>query len=407
MLIKIKEMKAFKIIPVLLIAFCVGCSSGDDNNGPQVGGPTEGGDPNSNPTTPPTDNESENEDPFVDDPFVYDATQNLKDVASFPLGNIVSASKLASTSTSNATFKTLLSQEYNSITAENDMKMGNMFTGPDTYDFSDGDAIVSYASTNGFRVHGHALIWHSSIPSWLNDFEGTDEEFEAQVENYVKATVAHFAEATDGEGNPVVESWDVVNEYFDGASIRTSLFTERIGTDFHKKAFQWAREADPDVKLFYNDYNIAGEVGKRNAIINMVSDFQDEDIPIDGIGMQMHLNHDWPSSDLPISIQDISDTGLLVHVSELDVKANYSDDIDELTEERAVAQELQYQRAGYYYTSIVPQAQQFGLTLWGFRDQDSWLYDGGSDWPLLYDGDFNTKISHRGLLAGLEGKNPE
>lgn len=393
-------MKLLKIIPVLLLALCIGCSSGDDGGGPQVGGPTENPDPDSD--NPPTDDGPDNGDPFL-----YNADQNLKDVASFPIGNIVSASKLASTSSSNTTFKQLLNQEYNSITAENDMKMANMFTGPDTYDFSDGDAIVAYALENGFRVHGHALIWHQSIPNWLNTFEGTDEEFEAQVEAYVKATVAHFAEVTNGEGIPVVASWDVVNEYFDGSSVRTSLFTQRIGTDFHEKAFQWAREADPDVKLFYNDYNIAGQVDKRNAILNMVSNFLSNDIPIDGIGMQMHLNHDWPSTDLPTSIQDISDSGLLVHVSELDVKANYSDDLDELTVERAQAQEEQYQRVGYYYTTIVPPAQQFGLTLWGIRDQDSWLYEGGSDWPLLYDNDFNTKITHRGLVAGLQGENPE
>jgi endo-1,4-beta-xylanase len=391
-------MKVLKITSVLLLGLIIGCSSGDDSPGPRVGGPTQSPDPDS---TPPTDG------PQTNDPFVYEATQNLKDIVDFPIGNIVSASKLASSSADNLTFKSLLNQEYNSITAENDMKMANMFTGPDTYDFSDGDAIVDYAIANGLRVHGHALIWHASIPNWLNNFGGTDAEFEAQVEAYVKATVAHFAQATDGEGNPIVVSWDVVNEYWDGTAVRNSLFSQRIGTDFHKKAFQWAREADPDVKLFYNDFNIAGEVGKRNAIINMVSNFENEGIPIDGIGMQMHLNHDWPTSDLPISIQDISNTGLLVHVSELDVKVNFSDDIDDFTEERATAQEVQYQRAGYYYTTIVPPAQQFGLTLWGFRDQDSWLYEGGSDWPLLYDNDFNTKISHRGLVAGLSGVNPE
>jgi len=74
-------MKVLKIIPVLLVAFCVGCSSGDDPGGPQVGGPTEGADPDTDPTTPPTDNGSDNTDPFV-----YDATENLKDVVSFPMG---------------------------------------------------------------------------------------------------------------------------------------------------------------------------------------------------------------------------------------------------------------------------------------------------------------------------------
>ncbi|MBO0320712.1 endo-1,4-beta-xylanase [Muricauda sp. CAU 1633] len=396
-------MKIVKVLMIVMLGAVMGCSSGSDDTGPQVGGPSDDIDPG---TTDDEGSTTDDEVPVVD-PFVYDATEDLKNIASFPIGNIVSASKLASTSANNTSFKQILNAEYNSITAENDMKMANMFTGPDTYDFSDGDAIVAYAMENGMRVHGHALIWHSSIPNWLNSFSGTDEEFEAQVEAYVKATVAHFAEAEDDSGNPIVTSWDVVNEYFDGSSVRNSLFTQRIGNDFHEKAFQWAREADPDVKLFYNDYNIAGQVDKRNAIIGMANNFITNSIPIDGIGMQMHLNHDWPSSDLPISIQAISDTGLLVHISELDVKVNYGDDITEFTEERAMAQEFQYQRAGYYYTTIVPSAQQFGLTLWGFRDQDSWLYDGGSDWPLLYNVDFNTKISHRGLVAGLNGENPE
>ena len=82
----------------------------------------------------------------------------LKSAASFPIGNIVSANRLSG---SDNNFTTLLNKEFNSITAENDMKMAAMFTGPNTYDFSKGDAIVAYAKTNGFRVHGHALVWHA------------------------------------------------------------------------------------------------------------------------------------------------------------------------------------------------------------------------------------------------------
>ena len=386
---------------MLCLLVIAGCTSEDDSpTGPIVGGPTDpvdggdGGDDGGDP----------------EDPLTYDAAQDLKDIVGFPVGNIVSANRLNSSTASNETFKEVLLEEFNSITAENDMKMANMFTGPDTYDFSDGDVIVDYAIEHGLRVHGHALIWHNSIPGWLNDFEGTDEEFETQVKNYIKATVSHFAEATvviDGEEVPVVRGWDVVNEAFEGAGYRNSIFRERIGSDYVAKAFQWAREADPDVKLFYNDYNIAGEISKRNAIINMVNNFQENDVPIDGIGMQMHLNYNWPTDDLPVAIQDVADTGLLVHMSELDVKANPNDDIDELTEERALAQEEQFQRAGYYYTQLVPEDQQYGVTIWGFRDQDSWLYEGGSDWPLLYNNEFVTKLAHRGLAAGLSGQSPE
>lgn len=382
-------MKTARIFMFVFLALTLSCSSSNDD-GPTVGGPTNQ-----------DDDSAGNDD---DTPVV---TEYLKDVTNFPVGNIVSASKLASSSSINVTFKQVLNEDFNSMTAENDMKMANMFTGPDTYDFSDGDVIVAYAKANGLRVHGHTLVWHSSIPNWLSNFSGTDEEFEAQIEGYVKATVAHFAQETDADGNAIVTGWDVMNEYFDGGAVRQSLFQQRMGNDYIEKVFTWAREADADVKLFYNDYNIAGEPDKRSAITNMATNFMNNGVPIDGIGMQMHLNHNWPTSDLPLAIEQIAATGLLVHASELDVKVNYNDDVSEFTQERAQAQKEQYHRASYYYITLVPSAQKYGITIWGFRDQDSWLYDGGNDWPLLYDNSFAKKPAYDGFLAGLKGQNPE
>lgn len=373
---------------MLVSLIFVGCSS-DDDSGISVGGPS--GDAN-------------DDDEVVGSPFVYEPSDNLKNLTTFPVGNIVSASRLSSSSGSE--FRTMLNSEYNSITAENDMKMANIFMGPDTFDFSDGDAIIAYAKANEMRVHGHALVWHPeyAIPSWLRDFDGTDEEFEAYIENYVKTTVAHFAEEKNDNGESIVSGWDVVNEYFDGSSIRNSLFTERMGTDYIRKIFQWAREADPDVKLFYNDYNIAGTVGKRNAILSMVNSFQNSNppIPIDGIGMQMHLGTNWPpQQEITQAITDISNSGLLVHVSELDVMVNANDDISEFTLERAQEQEDIYNLVSSTYSSTVPANQQYGITIWGFRDQDSWRYNNGTDWLLLYDNNFDYKISHRGFADGL------
>ena len=366
-----------KIFKLLICTLIISCSG--DNDGPSVGGPT---------------------DPTDDGPVT---TQYLKDYVDFPMGNIVSASKLASSSAANTSFKSVLLEDYNSITAENDMKMGNIFMGPDTFDFSDGDAIVAYAKEHGLRVHGHALLWHPeyAIPDWLENFAGTDEEFEAHIENYVKTTVAHFAAETDENGNSIVSGWDVVNEYFDGADIRSTLFTQRMGSDYIKRVFQWAREADPNVKLFYNDYNVVIQT-KRQAIINMANTFIAEGVPIDGIGMQMHINFDWPSaSDISNAINEVANTGLLVHISELDIGANPNNDITTLTSQRAELQADQYQRVSYYYTENVPTNQQYGITIWGFRDQDSWRYDGGTDWPLLYDNNFNTKPCYDGFSDGL------
>lgn len=340
----------------------------------------------------------------IGDPINGD-NKYLIDQVDFPIGNIVSASKLESTLTDNLKFKELITTEFNSITAENDMKMNNMYLGPNDYDWSDGDAIVAYAKENGLRVHGHTLIWHPeyAIPNWLESFSGTDEEFHALIENYIKATVSHFAEVKDSEGNSIVASWDVVNEAFDGGNLRSSLFRTRMGDDYVKKCFQWAREADPNVKLFYNDYSIFGNGVKRNAIISMVNDFKANNVPIDGIGMQTHITHNWPSaSDLTASIQEVANLGLLVHLSELDIQVNYGNDITTLTTERANSQSDQFQLVANYYVNYVPKAQQHGITLWGMRDNDSWLYEGGTEWPLLFDISFDPKPAYDGFKNGLK-----
>lgn len=380
-------MKIKKIVVLLFIASFMACST--DDSGVTVGGPT-----------PPDDDENVEEG---------NTPEYLKDIPSFPIGNIVSASKLNSNSAENTNFKHVLLNDYNSMSAENDMKMANFFIGPDNFDFSDGDAIVAYAKANGLRVHGHTLVWHPdyAVPNWLLNFSGTDAEFEAHIEHYVKTTVAHFAQAKDENGNAIVEGWDVVNEYIDdSAGIRSSIFTQRMGSDYIKKIFIWAREADPNVKLFYNDYNVVIQ-SKRQAILNMVNEFISENIPIDGIGLQMHLNYNWPSdSDIASALSDVANTGLLVHVSELDVRANPNNDITTLTNERAQLQADQFQRVSYHYTENVPASQQYGITIWGFRDQDSWRYDGGKDWPLMYDNSFTKKPAYTGFADGLREQAP-
>lgn len=377
--------KIFFSIIVTSIIF-ISCSK-DDSNGVSVGGPSGGSDDVVNPG----------------DPLLYTPSDNLKDIANYPIGNIVSASRL--TSSSEGEFRVVLNNDFNSITAENDMKMANIFTGPGNYDFSDGDAIVAYAKANGMRVHGHVLIWHPeyAIPDWLENFAGTDQEFEALIEDYVKATVEHFAIEVDANGNSIVAAWDVVNEYFDdNGDVRSTLFTQRMGSDYIERVFQWAREADPNVKLFYNDYNIAGQTNKRNSILSMANTFQNSGIPIDGIGMQMHFSIAWPSQqEITQAITDVAGSGLLVHVSELDIGVNPNDDITSLTVERAQEQEALYNHVSSEYSSIVPSGQQYGITVWGVRDQDSWRYDGGTEWPLLYNENFEFKIAHRGFADGL------
>ncbi|RZJ69957.1 MAG: hypothetical protein EOO45_13140, partial [Flavobacterium sp.] len=63
-------------------------------------------------------------------------------------------------------------KHFNSVTAENVMKMGPIHPEESKFEWSGADAIVSFAVENGLKVRGHTLCWHSQTPNWM--FTGDD-----------------------------------------------------------------------------------------------------------------------------------------------------------------------------------------------------------------------------------------
>ena len=342
--------------------------------------------------------------PSYESGTTYKTQESIKNIASFPIGNVVSSDKLKS----NPLFVSTLKRDFNSMTAENQMKMANIFKAPGVYDFSDGDEIVKFAKENNFRVFGHALIWHSSIPKWLKNYKGTNEDFESLIKDYIQNTVSHFAKEKvriDGEEVSIVEGWDVVNEAFTTGA-ENSIFRKKLGEDYVSKCFKWAREADPDVKLFYNDYNLESYPAKIKKVQKMIKNFQEKNIPIDGIGFQMHIDHLNPKKEtIEQNLEKIIKSGLLIHFSEIDITVNKEKSFKKLNYEKALIQEEKYKEIAEIYMSI-PKNQQFGMTFWGMRDNDSWLlkfHNNKYEYPSLYNSNYELKISHRGLIKGLKG----
>lgn len=316
----------------------------------------------------------------------------LKEAATtFAVGMAVRANNI------NGQYDAIYKREFNNLTAEYEMKMNIMYPSQGNYDFSRADAIVNYAQENGMQVHGHALIWHSATPSWVDNFSGTDAEFEAMVEDYIKTTVTRYI----GK----VRSWDVVNEAISDSNgaMRNTVFLQRMGPDYIKKCHQWVREADPNVLIFYNDYNMVSSNAKRNAALAIVDQLIPENL-IDGFGFQMHISYNGPSkSQIESASRDITERNLLLHFSELDVRANPDDNMSILTEARAIEQQQKYKEVVEIYNAI-PMDSKFALTVWGLKDNESWLLDfwGHTDWPLMYDEQFNFKKAHTGFLEGLQ-----
>src|SRR5262245_35224773 len=183
-----------------------------------------------------------------------------------------------------AAYVNTLRREFNMIVAENAFKWDALHPARTTYNFTDADALVSFAQANNMKLRGHTLVWHNQLPGWLTSGNFTRDEVIEILRDHIATLVGRY------KGR--VWAWDVVNEAIDDATsqLRTSSFWfQKIGPDYIKMAFEFARQADPDARLYYNDYSIEGMNAKSEAVYNMIRDLRNQGEPVDGVGWQMHV----------------------------------------------------------------------------------------------------------------------
>jgi endo-1,4-beta-xylanase len=95
------------------------------------------------------------------------------------------------------------------------------------------------------------------------------------MKNHITNVMGHFKGKCD--------HWDVVNEALnEDGSYRSSIWYNKIGEEFIPIAFQTAAEVDPNVKLFYNDYNIDFSGAKATGARRIVNLLKSRGIKIDG-----------------------------------------------------------------------------------------------------------------------------
>src|SRR5687768_11232518 len=176
----------------------------------------------------------------------------------------------------------LLVNEFNSITAENAMKMGPIHPKENEYYWKDADSIAAFAKKHGLKMRGHTLCWHAQAPSWMFKNEKGDtvtkEQLLQRLKEHITTVVNRYKERVYG--------WDVVNEVIDDNDTvfyRKSAWYKICGEEFIAKAFEYAHAADSKAVLFYNDYNTENKK-KREKIYQMVKKLKESGIPIHAVG---------------------------------------------------------------------------------------------------------------------------
>lgn len=323
---------------------------------------------------------------------VFGQSKYLKDVLPFPLGAAVNPRLLAA----QPTYREIVSSEFTGLTAENHMKMMLVHPDADRFDFSKGDEILQLAQKEHKRMHGHTLVWHNQVPKWMNEYKGDAAAWEHMLKNHIQEVVGHYRGKVTG--------WDVVNEAFlDDGSLRPSIWAKNI-PDYIAKSFQWAHEADPTALLFYNDYGQDGKPKKMAAILQMVKELKARNIPIHGLGLQMHINIHSKKDELETVINQSSATGLAIHFSELDVAVNPKNDSTFVN--TTETQHAQLQRFEWVFLAYlkIPKNQQYGITFWNVTDGDSWLrsyFKRPKEFPLLFDETYLRKPMYDQLVKKI------
>jgi endo-1,4-beta-xylanase len=282
------------------------------------------------------------------------ALRQLADARNLKMGTAVTASTL----TGNAKYGSTAAAEFNALTPGNEMKWGSVEPNRGQFNWSGADQIVATATANNQVVRGHTLVWHNQLPGWLTSGSFTGPQLLQIMQQHIATEVGRYA------GKLI--SWDVVNEPFnDDGSMRSTIFSQGIGPSYIASALTAARQADPNAKLYLNDYNIEGVNAKSTAMLNLVTSLKRQGVPIDGVGIQTHLVLGQVPSDFAQNIARFAALGLDVWLSEIDVRMNLPADTT-----KTAQQASDYSQVVHACLAV---SRCVGMTVWGFTDFDSWV----------------------------------
>lgn len=281
------------------------------------------------------------------------------------------------------------------------------------FDFKMADRLRDFAKANGQDMRWHTLVWHNQSPDWIfKDSDGNKvsrEVLEERLKNYIFTVGDRYRDD--------ICSVDVVNECISDKNFilrdgeDRSQWFDILGPEYVDKAFFWAKEAFPKSSLVINDYNLEIVPDKRQGMYDLVKGMKERGVPVDTVGLQMHINiENPPVTEIEKTIELYGSLGLNVIVTEMEVSV-YTDkeqDNGRFDPTREYTPELFEQQAERYYQifECFKKEAKAGIlkdvVLWGITDRMSWKNNfpvpDRTDAPLLFDGEGKPKAAFDRLV---------
>jgi endo-1,4-beta-xylanase len=274
---------------------------------------------------------------------------------------------------------------------------GQLRPGPDKYDYSRIDEVLAFAKKHNKPVRMHHFVWGEEkwLPDWLKNGNYSQEEVMELMKQHILTVGDHYKDE--------VREWTVVNEAFTRGmgvnGLRDWWKDATWGQAYISEAFRWARQADPDVVLILNDFGNEVQNANSDAMYEQVKRMMADDVPIDAIGMQMHIDGTKPPAkkDVIANMQRFAELGVKTYVTEFDINMN---DVagDEEHKEREQARIYYEMLRACIESKVCPSFAYLGIT-----DRESWYNELGvsNAMPLYFDRDYQPKPAFYAIRDAL------
>jgi endo-1,4-beta-xylanase len=307
-------------------------------------------------------------------------------------------------------------RECTHLTPETAFKWDAIESSPGALSFQAADALLAFAVQQGLQIHGHTLLWHGATPAWAAH---------ALLETGNWRLVQSHFERVLGRYGHAISHWDVINEPIETGyrmdGLRPSVFLRAFGPDYIPRALWEARQLAPRATLMINEFSLEYDTPvdrhRRYHFLKLLERLRHAGVPLDGVGLQSHLElakGPFPAQAFAAFVREISDLGLFIVVSELDVKEH---DYVAPVEQR---DHLVADATARYLDVVLGHSAVRGVTTWGLSDRHSWLKlqaadfarypaawrDGsspGANRGLPFDAGMRRKPMYRAIAGALSG----
>lgn len=275
---------------------------------------------------------------------------------------------------------------------------GGLRPSKDKYNFAQMDEVVKYAHENNMTMQAHHYVWGEEkwLPAWLKDGNYNKEELYDILQNHILTVGSRYR----GQ----IKEWTVVNEAFSRGLHFNNLndwWQEAIGDkSYIDKAFIWARQADPTSVLILNDFGNEKKGPISSSMQDYIKGAKNRGVPIDAIGMQMHIDGSNPPSkeEIKQNINKFAELGVDIYVTEFDVNMDGA---------KGTNAQKDNKQADIYYNALracleVNSCKSFSVL--GVTDKETWYsyLDYKNPRPLPFDDKYQPKPAFYAMRRALE-----